>query len=157
MCMNAEPQPSSIFFNGIFEHGLDEKRRIQIPAKWRPANQSGYEFTVIVWPKYKEGVCLRVLPPDQMVKLLASIDKLEDSDPAKPTLKRLIGSKSIQAELDKAGRVCIPDSMAQAAGITKDAVLAGMVDKFEIWSPERLAKRAATDEAVAPEMLNKLE
>lgn len=145
------------FYNGSFTHGIDEKRRVQIPSKWRPDQAEKFEFTMIVWPKYAEGVCLRVLPPEQMVKLMATLDEMPNSDPSKPTLKRLIGSNSIQVELDKAGRVCIPESMAEAAGITKEAVLVGMMDRFEIWNPERREKRKIADNAHAAEAFRSME
>lgn len=144
-------------YNGNYPHGVDEKRRVQIPAKWRPADGEKFEFTMIVWPKYPEGVCLRMLPPTETAKLLGSLSNIDDSNPIKPTLKRLIGSNSTQVELDKAGRACIPETMAAAAGIKDEAVLVGMMDRFEIWSPERLEKRKATDSALTAEAFKSLE
>src|SRR6516165_3847344 len=92
------------YYNSLFRHGVDEKRRLQIPAKWRPV-ESGVEFTLVVWPKTKEGPCLRVLPPKQMAALMRDIDAMPNSDPNKVVLKRFIGSESIQVALDKAGRI----------------------------------------------------
>ncbi len=137
------------YYNSTFRHGVDEKRRVQIPAKWRPA-ESGVEFTLIVWPQAKEGPCLRVLPPAQMARLMKDIDAIPNNDPGKVALKRFIGSESVQAALDKAGRICIPDEMAKAAGIEKEAVLVGMIDRFEIWNPERHALVKASDAVIAP-------
>ncbi len=56
------------YYNSRFLHGVDEKRRVQIPAKWRP-DKSGTELTLILWPKHEAGVCLRVLPPSEMAKM----------------------------------------------------------------------------------------
>ena len=83
------------YYNSHYRHGVDEKRRVQVPAKWRPA-KDGVEFTLIVWPKAKEGTCLRVLPPEQMAKLKRDIDAMPNSDPNKVVLKRFIGSESVQ-------------------------------------------------------------
>jgi MraZ protein len=145
-----------IYYNSRYTHGIDEKRRVQIPAKWRPS-EPGIEFTLILWPKSKEGPCLRVLPPEKMALLMASIDAMPNSDPNKTVLKRFIGSESIQVPLDKAGRICLPEEMAAAAGITGEAVLVGLLDRFEIWNPERFAKVKASDTVMAQEAFKLME
>ena len=144
------------YFNSEYRHGVDEKRRVSIPAKWRPA-QAGTELTLVVWPKAKEGPCLRALPPAKMADLMRDIDAMPNSDPNKGVLKRFIGSKSIQVTLDSVGRICLPEEMAKVAGITKEAVLVGLLDKFEIWSPDRYVKVAATDEVLAQEAFKLME
>ena len=68
------------YYNSRFLHGVDEKRRVQIPAKWRPEDE-GTEFTVILWPKNNAGACLRVLPPAKMARLVTDIEALPNSDP----------------------------------------------------------------------------
>jgi MraZ protein len=141
---------SRTYYNSSYRHGVDEKRRVQIPAKWRPF-QEGVEFTLILWNNSSEGVCLRVLPPEQMAALMRDIDAMPNSDPNKLTLKRFIGSKSIQVALDKAGRICLPEEMTQAAGITTEAVLVGLLDRFEIWNPERHQKVEAATAVMAQE------
>src|SRR5213593_3370194 len=104
-------------YNSCYRHGVDEKRRVQIPAKWRPA-KDGVQLTVMVWPKAKEGTCLRVLPPEKLAQLWRDIEAMPNSDDDKPVLKRYIGSRSAQVPLDKAGRICLPEEMAKAAGIS---------------------------------------
>jgi MraZ protein len=135
---------------------VDEKRRVQIPAKWRPAN-AGIEFTLILWPKPKEGPCLRALPPQQLAKLMREIDAMPNGDPNKVVLKRFIGSESEQVALDKAGRICLPEGMARAAGIEGEAVLVGLLDRFEIWNPERYDKVRASDAVMAHEAFKMME
>jgi MraZ protein len=144
------------YYNSLFRHGVDEKRRVQIPARWRPATP-GVEFTLVLWPKSKEGPCVRILPPEQMARLVRDIDAMPNSDPNKGVLKRFIGSESVQAPLDKAGRICIPEEMARAAGITDQAILVGLLDRFEIWSPERHEKVKAADEVMAQEAFKLME
>jgi len=144
------------YYNSSYRHGVDEKRRIQIPAKWRPPKE-GVEFTLIFWPKSKEGPCIRVLPPKEMAELMQDIDAMPNSDPNKVVLKRFIGSESIQAEVDKSGRVCLPDKMAREAGITDEAVLVGLLDRFEIWSPDRYEKVKTSDAILAQEAFKLME
>lgn len=145
---NSEMSESAVssvnYYNSIYQHGVDEKRRVQVPSKWRPT-QPGFEFTVMVWPKHKAGACLRVLPPEEMAKLKKDIDALPNSDPSKVFLKRFIGGSSEQVSLDKGGRVCLPEGMAAAAGITDQAVMVGLLDCFEIWAPQRYEAVKAAD------------
>jgi len=145
-----------ILYNALYRHGVDAKRRVQIPAKWRPT-ESGVEFTLIVWPKYEVGPCLRVLPPKEMAELLQALDAMPNDDKNKTILKRIIGSESVQVTLDKAGRICLPEGMAAAAGIKDEAVLVGLLDRFEIWSPARHEKIKATDAVMAHEAFKLME
>jgi|SRR6267378_7343331 len=154
--MQPEKTVGRTYYNSLYRHGVDEKRRVQIPAKWRPA-KSGVELTLVLWPKGNEGPCLRVLPPQKMADLMRDIDAMPSSDPSKVVLKRFIGSKSIQVTLDTVGRICVPEEMARAAGISDSAVLVGLLDRFEIWSPERFDKVAAADEVMAHEAFKMME
>ena len=154
--MDPEPNIETTYYNSSYCHGVDDKRRIQIPAKWRPAKE-GVEFTLILWPKSKEGPCLRVLPPQEMAELMRDIDAMPNGDPSKVVLKRFIGSESVQVALDKAGRICLPEEMAGAAGITDEAVLVGLLDRFEIWNPERFGKVRASDAVMAQEAFKMME
>src|SRR5882672_3861545 len=123
------------YYNSIFRHGVDSQRRVQVPSLWRPT-ASGFEFTVILWPQSNEGPCLRVLPPTGMTELMTSIDAMANGE-RKTALKRVIGSASVQVAVDKGGRICIPEDMAGGADIKSEAVLVGLLDRFEIWNPER--------------------
>lgn len=154
MDQNTATEPT--YYNSLYRHGVDEKRRVQIPAKWRPA-KSGVEFTLILWPKSKEGPCLRVLPPEEMAQMMSDIDTMPSSDPSKVVLKRFIGSESVQVALDKAGRICLPEEMTKQAGIKDEAVLVGLLDRFEIWNPERYEKIRASDAVMAHEAFKLME
>jgi MraZ protein len=149
---NIEP---TTYYTSVYTHGVDEKRRVQIPAKWRPA-QPGTGFTLILWGQSAAGACLRALPPQQMAQLLKDIDGVPNGDQKKTTLKRYIGSGSEQVTLDKAGRICLPEAMAKEAGLVNEAVLVGLLDRFEIWSPERYQRVKIGDEMMAPEALRLL-
>jgi MraZ protein len=138
------------YYNSRYRHGVDEKRRVQIPAKWRPEKE-GMELTIILWPKHQAGTCLRVLPPDEMAKLKAEIDAMPRGDASKGVLKRFIGSESEQVTLDKGGRICLPEEMARAAGIKDEAMLVGLLDRFEIWNPSRYEHVKAADATFATE------
>src|SRR3989442_15099474 len=154
--MDPEQTVQTTYYNSLYRHGVDEKRRVQIPAKWRPA-KSGVEFTLVLWPKAKEGPCLRVLPPNEMAELMRDIDAMPNTDPNKVVLKRFIGSESVQVTLDKSGRICLPEEMARAVEIKDEAVLVGLLDRFEIWNPDRYQKVKASDAVMAQEAFKLME
>ena len=154
--MDSEKQSDRTYYNSLYRHGVDEKRRVQIPAKWRPA-KAGVEFTLILWPKAKDGPCLRVLPPEEMAELMRDIDAMPNGDPNKVVLKRFIGSESVQVTPDKAGRICLPEAMARVAAIEDEAILVGLLDRFEIWNPERYEKVRASDAVMAQEAFKLME
>jgi MraZ protein len=139
-----EDVANELSYTSVYRHSVDEKRRVPVPFRWRP--KGGVEFTIIVWAQHQAGTCLRVLPPAQWAKLGADIGAMPNND-AKQTLKRRIGSLAIQAKLDGSGRIAIPEDMAAAAAIISQAVLVGMLDRFEIWSPERYEKVEGLDNA----------
>lgn len=145
---NAANEP---VYQARYRHGVDEKRRVQIPAKWRPADE-GIQFSLILWPHNGQpDACLLVLPPSAFAELFAKIKAMPFAERKAEALRRILGEKSDTVQLDKAGRLCLPDWMASAAGIKDEAVLNGMFDRFQIWNPERYeASRQAVD-ALAPD------
>jgi MraZ protein len=154
--MSEAPEQTPVYYNSLYRHGVDEKRRVQMPAKWRPLKE-GVEFTVIVWPKTQGAPCLKVLPPDQMATLMKDLVAMPNSDPNKVVLKRIIGSASVQVTLDKAGRMVLPEGMANEVGIRDQAVLVGLLDRFEIWSPENYEKVRLADSVMAQEAFKLME
>ena len=149
--MSASVSNEIIYYNSLYRHGVDEKRRVQIPAKWR-ATETDMELTLIIWPKgTQQEACLLVLPPDEWNSLVQKLKAMPFSDPKAEALRRLLGTKSDRVALDKAGRICLPDAMAKAAAIDREAVLVGLVDRFEIWNPSRYEAASTIDEELAPE------
>ena len=156
---NPKPMPSTdsnevIYYNALYRHGVDEKRRVQVPAKWRPT-AGEVQYTVILWPKGTlREACLLVLPPQEMQSLMAKLKAMPFSDPKAEALRRRLGRNSDQVTLDKAGRFCIPESMAKAVGIEKEAVLIGLLDRFEIWDPDRFETASKVDDELSAEAFN---
>jgi MraZ protein len=142
--------PKRTIYNSLYRHGVDSKRRIQVPAKWRPSVPD-FEFTLILWPSENRRNCIRVLPPKKMTDLLANIEAMSTTDPKTVALRRLIGSKSDQVTVDKGGRICLPESMTTEAKIEHEVVLVGLLDHFEIWRPEMYETVEVSDEVLQPE------
>jgi MraZ protein len=76
---------------------------------------------------------------------VAEIEAMPNSDPRKDVLRRVVGGNSEQVTVDKAGRICLPEAMAMAAGLKSEALLVGMFERFEIWEPVRYKLVEAAD------------
>jgi MraZ protein len=120
-------------FVGTFRHSVDEKKRVAIPAKWRAAARGSQEFFVLPDPKN----CLMVLPAAVMEKMLQKADDITIGDYGRRDAMRTLSSRGHGTPCDKQGRVMLTEELLRHAGIEKDAVLVGVLNRFEIWSPER--------------------
>jgi len=151
------PETDSIVpnFHGNFSYGIDESRRVMVPAKWRPKNPTVL-FTVILWPIRIEEFLL-VLPPERWRVMLDKLKTKSLGDKRVAALERVIGSTSAQLALDRAGRLCLPETLTVPAEIDKDVAFVGRLDKFEIWSPKRLGAAAGEDKALAASVAEEID
>jgi len=148
--MPSKQSSEPIYYNSLYRHGVDEKRRVQIPAKWRTPETE--VLTLVLWPKgVMPEACLLVLLPKEWEALVQKLKAMPFADPKAETLRRLLGKKSDRVTLDKGGRICLPEAMAKAAAIGKEAMLVGLLDRFEIWDPERYQSASAVDDELLPE------
>jgi MraZ protein len=148
--MECDTVIASTFYNSLYRHGVDEKRRVQIPSKWRSAE--GEVLTLILWPKGSVAdSCLLVLPPREWSGLVEKLRAMPFFEPRAQALRHLIGRKSDRVTLDKAGRICLPEGMAKAAGIGDEALMVGLVDRFEIWDPGRYEAASVVDDQLMTE------
>jgi division/cell wall cluster transcriptional repressor MraZ len=141
-------------FHGVSTHAVDDSRRVMIPVKWRPKDPS-VVFMVLAWPIAGKEFLL-VLPPDGWRAMKEKMKSNSLTDTRVATLERVMGSISVPLTLDRVGRFCLPENLAEAVGISKEAQFVGRMDKFEIWDPKRFEKANAQDEAVAAEIAAKL-
>lgn len=123
-------------FVGTYRHSVDEKKRVAIPAKWRAAARGSQEFYVLPDPKN----CLVVLPETAMGKMLERADDISIGEYERRDVLRLIGAKAHGSPCDKQGRITLTDDLIRSAGIEGEAVLVGVLTRFEIWSPARFAE-----------------
>ena len=141
-----------IFYHALYRHGVDEKRRVQIPSKWRPEAEG--TFTLVLLKKGQPNRCILGLPPARMMAMAEKLSQMPLNDKSAEALRRLLGTYSDTVTTDKSGRICLPDWMAKEAGIDKEAVLVGMVDRFQIWNPERHQATSDVDNALHEDAYN---
>lgn len=117
-------------FMGEFEHSIDAKGRIIIPSRFR--DDLGDKFVVTVG---LDG-CLFVYPQNEWEAFSEQIRKLPGTKEARQ-LQRSFFGKAAACEVDKQGRILIPAALRESAGLEKDIVFVGVLNKIEIWSKER--------------------
>lgn len=118
------------YFTGEFNHQLDAKNRIRIPAKLRKDLGDRYCFA-----RGTNG-CIFVFPEEIIKAKLAEIEEIKMSDVEKQKGARAFMKSISFAEEDPQGRVVLPTPLKQFAKIEKDVKICGSGSRLEIWSKE---------------------
>lgn len=130
-------------FRGQYEHSLDAKDRITIPARFRAALAEGVVLAQGLEP------CVEVYSEsaytDVEQRFLADLNPFDRSG---RRTQRRFHARSEDEKLDSAGRVRIPKRLIEHAGLEAGCVIAGVMNRLEIWNPERWA---AENEAIDAE------
>jgi MraZ protein len=116
-------------FLGQFQHTLDEKGRLMIPARYRELLAAGAFIT--------QGFdkCLMVMTDAYFAQVYDRINSMNLADPTARLLRRLILSNAYPVEVDKVGRILVPGNLRQVIALDGEAIVAGQGDYFEVWNP----------------------
>ena len=115
---------------GEFNHSIDSKGRLIIPSKLR--DSLGEHFVIT---KGMDG-CLFLYPENEWEAFEAKLRTLPLTNKKARDFKRFFLGSAVDGEIDKQGRVLLSSSLRTYAGLEKEVVLAGVLDKVEIWSKE---------------------
>lgn len=127
-------------FMGFFEHQLDPKKRLTIPADWREL--VGPMARLFVLPGIGEP-CLYLYPAAEFNRRLDKLRALSIADRDGRALARALGSRSDYLGWDGQGRIRISDRLLAHAGVKRQVVLNGAIDRFELWTPDNWARQDA--------------
>ena len=127
---------------GTYEHSIDAKGRLFIPAKLRE------ELGVTFYLAMGVDECLAIYPQETWNRFTEKFASLPMSQSA--AMRPLFANAS-KCELDSQGRIVIPQKLRKYAGLEKDAVIIGVNDRAEIWSAE--AWNAQEEEEMTPEKM----
>ena len=117
-------------FLGQFQHNLDDKGRLMIPARYRDLLAAGAYIT--------QGFdkCLMVMTDDYFKQVYDRINNMNLADSTARMLRRLILSNAYPVEVDKVGRILVPQNLRAFLGIENgELTVAGQGEYFEVWSP----------------------
>src|SRR3990167_8906742 len=127
-------------FIGEYQHSIDGKGRMAIPAKFRQTLKRGAIVT--------RGLdnCLFVYTPDEWKKLVERLSDLPLSQGTSRAFSRLMLAGAMDVSLDSQGRILIPEYLRTFAGIKKDTTIAGLHNRLEVWDTTAWEKyKAATE------------
>ena len=127
---------------GTYEHSIDAKGRLSIPAKLRE------ELGVTFYLAMGVDECLAIYPQETWNRFTEKFASLPMSQSA--AMRPLFANAS-KCELDSQGRIVIPQKLRKYAGLEKDAVIIGVNDRAEIWSAETW--NAREEEEMTPEKM----
>ena len=140
-------------FRGRYQHTIDPKGRLSVPAKFRDV-LAQYEGTLIVVPNDN---ALEVHPLEEWQRLENRINEQSQFDPEVRKLGRLYISRAKEVDLDGAGRVLLPPDSRQQAGLGKDVTLVGPGRRyFEVWDRTRFEEYERTGQPKLPSLYDKL-
>ena len=116
-------------FLGQFQHSLDDKGRLMIPARFRDLLAGGAFIT--------QGFdkCLMVMTETYFKQVYDRVEAMNLADANARSLRRLLLSNAYPVEVDKVGRILVPQNLRTFLQIEGEAIVAGQGEYFEVWKP----------------------
>ena len=137
-------------FLGEFQHTVDQKGRLAIPAKFREELAEGAVVT--------RGLdkCLVIYPGSEWASLAERVSRLPQTQPNVRTLSRLLFSGAVDLSLDSQGRTILPQYLRKYAGIAANVAVIGLYQRIEVWGLEEWNAVKATTEAAGGSLAEQL-
>jgi len=137
-------------FIGEYSHTIDNKRRLAIPARFR--KELGKKAVIT------RGLdnCLFVFPESEWAKLAEKLGALPLGQSDARGFIRLMLAGAMDVKLDGQGRIILPDYLRRFAGLKKDAVVAGLHSRLEIWDTEEWQKYQTGTEADSQQIAERM-
>ncbi len=141
---------TTAMFMGEFQHAVDAKGRLIIPAKLREGLGERFIAT--------KGLdrCLFVFPQAEFEAVSQKLRSLGMGTSAARAFNRLFFSGATECELDPQGRILLPANLREYAGIVRDCVIVGVENRVEIWAAERWAEYSEEAGELYTEIAEKL-
>jgi MraZ protein len=137
-------------FIGEFHHTLDEKGRLAIPVKFRVDLAAGAVVT--------RGLdrSLFLYPKTAWEALAQKLASLPMGQADTRAFARLMLAGAMEVDVDKSGRVTIPEYLRQYAGLAKDIVVTGLFDRLEVWDEAAWKEYASKTERDSNDIAERL-
>jgi MraZ protein len=142
-------------FRGSYQHSIDHKGRVSIPARFRRQLSGEADETFVVVRGLES--CIALYPFDEFRRLDERLRSRSFSDETNRRYQRMLLFDSRDEVLDAQGRVALPPRLITHAKLTKEVLVVGLLDHLEIWNPDLFEKYlGSTDksyEEIAGELL----
>ena len=119
-------------FRGQFLHSIDAKGRVSLPARFRDLIAAGSDQRVVLSPSPFDP-CLRVYPMAAWERFEVRLSGLSTVQAQSMKFRRML-SGSVDCEIDRAGRVLVPENLRARARLEKEALCVGMGEFVELWA-----------------------
>jgi len=129
------------FLFGKYRYSIDSKGRVSVPQRFREVLKNGDDRTLVLLEGF-EG-CLFCYPPDvfeQILHLLSQEAKDFDNEDVRELL-RWMAAHGSEVEMDGQGRIQLTDDQRAVGKLEREALLVGVGNRIEIWSPEEFNRR----------------
>ncbi|HET9690567.1 MAG TPA: division/cell wall cluster transcriptional repressor MraZ [Acidimicrobiales bacterium] len=128
-------------FFGRYEHSLDVKGRVILPARFRSS------FDTVAYVTQHHDRCLALWTPAEFEVQLGAMEAKQGRSAADRNLARVWASGAVEVELDRTGRVALPAYLRQYAHLDGQVLVMGAIDRIELWNPTEWAARVAPAES----------
>lgn len=116
-------------FFGRYEHSLDTKGRVILPARFRSQFDS-----VAFLTQHLEG-CLALWTPDEFQKRMEYYAERQDRGAVDRNLARVFAAGTVEVEIDKQGRLPLPGFLQEYAHLERTVLVMGAIERIELWDP----------------------
>lgn len=131
-------------FRGSFEHAIDDKGRLSIPARYREILRRRRERELVLVDLLFD-TCIAAYPIKAWTQIEQNLLSRGNSDKRFREYARLISARAAESPVDSQGRILIPPQLREAAQLRRDVVIVGVLDKIEIWGRDRWAQFSAQE------------
>ena len=125
-------------FRGRYEHAIDGKGRTSLPSRFREVLSALGDCNLVITTGLDP--CLVAYPLQEWLAFEQRLADLPQFDESVAMLRRIYVSGAVECELDKLGRLLIPQTLRQHAGLTREALWAGMGRHVELWDKTRFGE-----------------
>lgn len=124
---------------GEYNHNIDDKGRVSVPAKFREDLGSSFIVT--------KGLdnCLFIYSKNEWTTFETKLKDLPLTNPNARNFIRFFFSGATECELDKQGRIILPQNLREYAGLNKDVAIIGVATRVEIWDREKWNTYTSSD------------
>ncbi|MEQ5127150.1 division/cell wall cluster transcriptional repressor MraZ [Providencia sp. wls1943] len=131
-------------FRGATLVNLDSKGRLTVPTRYRGMlSEESKGQMVCTIDLHQPCLLLYTLPEWEIIE--EKLSKLSTMNPAERRVQRLLLGHASECQIDNAGRLLLASTLRQHAGLTKEVMLVGQINKFEIWDEQMWYQQVETD------------
>lgn len=122
-------------FRGRYEHAIDGKGRTSLPSRFRDVLAVSGDSRIVITTALQP--CLIAYPMAEWMAFEQRLSELPTFDESVAMLRRIYVASAVDCEVDKLGRLLIPATLRQHAGLQREATWAGMGKHIELWDTAR--------------------